>query len=266
MVRAMLPVYKSRFDRLTSSKTVRLLLLEFTVVLAGVLAAQLLQDVFAGRAERARAAEQRAGVIAALHNSAELGDIRVRMYACMLDRIERVRDVLGGPNGDQAFAASLTVPEQMILDDAGWESARPLLTKYFGTVDAMKFSSVQYLIHQMDAAQDTELAAWQRLTLLRPENGPVTPGLRAELQVALADAARANRLLKEAGGVVYARGRDLNVPMHANTLAGFSGSGKLCAAMVAYPAERHAAAAAKGQLADGTPLHPRLQAAMQSRQ
>ena len=119
MVRAMLPVYKSRFDRLTSSKTLRLLLLEFTVVFAGVFVAQLLQDVFAGRAERARAAEQRAGVIAALHNSAELGDIRVRMYACMLDRIERVRDVLGGPNGDQAFAASLTVPEQMILDDAG---------------------------------------------------------------------------------------------------------------------------------------------------
>jgi hypothetical protein len=257
---------KSRFIRFARSQTVRLLLLEFVVVLAGVLAAQVLQDWFAGRAERARAAEQRAGVVAALHNSAELGDIRVRMYACMRDKIERARDLLSEANGSDAFAAALTVPEQMILDDAGWESARPLLTKYFGTNDAMVFSSIQFLIDQMDAAQDTELAAWQRLTLLRPENGPVTPGLRAELQVALADAERANRLLYEAGKVVYTRSRALEVPTHDATLAGFARSGKLCAAMVAHRPERHAAAAANGRLADGTPLHPRLRATTQTSQ
>ncbi|HLL58322.1 MAG TPA: hypothetical protein VK391_00330, partial [Allosphingosinicella sp.] len=118
----MLLLLKSRFIRLARSQTLRLLLLEFAVVLAGVLAAQVLQDWFAARAERARAGEQRAGVVAALHNSAELGDIRVRMYVCMRDRIERARDLLSGPNGSGAFAASLAVPEQMILDDAGWES------------------------------------------------------------------------------------------------------------------------------------------------
>lgn len=265
MVRDMLFVFKSHVLNITRSKTTRLLLLEFTVVLAGVLAAQVLQDWFAGRAERARATEQRAGVVAALHNSAELGDIRVRMYACMRDRIERARDLLSGPNGSEAFAATLTVPEQMILDDSGWESARAMLTKYFGTDDAMMFSSIQYLINQMDAAQDTELAAWQRLTLLRRENGPVSPRLRAELQIALADAARTNRLLYEAGQAVYARSRALKVPTHARTLAGFSTSDKLCANMVTYPANQHAAAAAKGQLADGTPLHPRLQATTQNR-
>lgn len=260
----MLLLLKSRFIRLARSQTARLLLLEFTVVLAGVLAAQVLQDWFAGRAERARAREQRAGVVAALHNSAELGDIRGRMYVCMLDRIERARDALSQPKGSNSFAATLTVPEQMILDDAGWESARPLLTKYFGTNDAMVFSSIQFLIDQMDAAQDTELAAWQRLTLLRPKNGPLTPGLTAELQIALADAERANRLLYEAGGVVHTRSRALKVPIHTATLADFSKSGKLCAAMVAYPSERHAAAAANGTLADGTALHPRLIAAMQA--
>lgn len=265
MVGAVLLLLKSRFIRLARSQTVRLLLLEFTVVLAGVLAAQVLQDWFAGRAERARAAEQRAGVVAALHNSAELGDIRVRMYVCMRDRIERARDLLSGPNGSDAFAAALTVPEQMILDDAGWESARPLLTKYFGTNDAMVFSAIQFLNDQMDVAQDTEFAAWQRLTLLRPENGPVTPGLRAQLQVALADAQRANRLLYEAGQVVYRRSRELEIPTHAATLTAFSKSGKLCAAMIAYPPERHTAAAAKGRLADGTPLHPRLRATAQTR-
>jgi hypothetical protein len=264
MVGAVLLLLKSRFIRLARSQTVRLLLLEFIVVLAGVLAAQVLQDWFAGRAERARATEQRAGVVAALHNSAELGDIRVRMYVCMRDRIERARDVLSGADGGGAFVAALTVPEQMILDDAGWESARPLLTKYFGTGDAMVFSSIQFLIDQMDAAQDTELAAWQRLTLLRRENGPVTPRLKAELQVALADAERVNRLLYEAGQVVYTRSRALEVPTHAATLADFSKSSKLCAAMVAYPAESHAAAAAKGRLADGTPLHPRLRAMTQT--
>jgi hypothetical protein len=257
-------ILKSRFIRLVRSQTARLLLLEFAVVLAGVLAAQVLQDWFASRAERARAAEQRSGVIAALHNSAELGDIRLRMYVCMLDRIERTRDLLSGSDGSDAFAASLSVPEQMILDDAGWESARPLLTKYFGTDDAMVFSSMQFLIDQMDAAQDTELAAWQRLTLLRPENGPVTPELRAQLQVALADAARANRLLYEAGRAVYGRSRLLEVPTHDATVAGFSTSSKLCAAMVAYPPERHAAAAAKGQLADGTAVHPRLRTMMKT--
>lgn len=266
MVYAMLFTLKSRAVDVTRSKTARLLLLEFTVVLTGVLAAQVLQDWFAGRAERARATEQRAGVVAALHNSAELGDIRVRMYACMRDRIERVRDVLSGQNGSDAFVPTLTVPEQMILDDTGWESARPMLTKYFGTDDAMMFSSIQYLINQMDAAQDTELAAWQRLTLLRRENGPVSPRLRAELQIVLADAARTNRLLYEAGKAVYGRSRALNVPTHARTLAGFSTSNKLCANMVTYPADQHAAAAAKGQLADGTPLHPRLQATIQKRQ
>ena len=160
MVRAVLLLLKSRLVRFAQSPTTRLLLLEFAVVLAGVLAAQLLQDWFAGRAERARATEQRAGVVAAFHNSAELGDIRMRMYVCMLDRIERARDALGGAGGSDAFAADLTVPEQMILDDAGWESARPLLTKYFGTNDAMIFSLMQFLIDQMDAAQDIELAAW----------------------------------------------------------------------------------------------------------
>ncbi len=256
----MLLLLKSRFVRLARSRTARLLLFEFTVVLAGVLAAQLLQDWFQGRAERARAAEQRAGVVAALHNSAELGDIRVRTYVCMQDRIERVRDLLSGQKGSDAFVASLTVPEQMILDDAGWESARPLLTKYFGTNDTMVFSSIQFLIDQMDAAQDVELAAWQRLALLRPENGPVTPGLRAELQIALADAHRANRVLYEAGQVVHKRSRALKVPIHDATLKAFATSAKLCAAMVAHPPERHAAAAAKGRLADGTPLHPRLRA------
>jgi hypothetical protein len=264
MVRAMLLLLKSRLTRLVRSQTARLLLLEFAVVLAGVLAAQVLQDWFAGRAERARAAEQRGGVVAALHNSAELGDIRVRMYVCMRDRIERARDVLKGPSDSDAFTATVTVPEQMILDDAGWESARPLLTKYFGTNDAMVFSSIQFLINQMDTAQDTELAAWQLLTLLRRENGPVTPELRAELQVALAHAERANRLLYEAGQVVYSRSRALEVPTHDATLASFSKSGKLCATMVAYPPERHAAAAAKGQMADGTPLHPRLQVTRQT--
>lgn len=263
MVEAVLLLLKSRFIRLARSQTARLLLFEFTVVLAGVLAAQVLQDWFEGRAERVRAAEQRAGVVAALHNSAELGDIRVRMYICIRDQIEHVRDVLSGREGGGSFAEELTVPEQMILDDAGWESARPLLTKYFGTDDAMVFSSFQFLIDQMEAAQDIELAAWQRLTLLRPENGPLTPGLRAELQVALADAHRANRLLYEGGRAVHARARMLKVPAHAATLAGFSKSTKLCARMVAHPQERHVAAAAKGQLADGTPLHPRLRAMMQ---
>jgi hypothetical protein len=263
MVQAVLLLLKSRFIRLARSQTARLLLLEFAVVLAGVLAAQVLQDWFQGRAERARAAEQRAGVVAALHNSVELGDIRVRTYVCMRDRVERVRDVLSGQNGSDSFADELTVPEQMILDDAGWESARPLLTRYFGTKETMVFSSIQFLIDQMDAAQDTELAAWQRLTLVRRENGPLTPGLRGELQVALADAQRANRVLYEAGQVVYTRGRELKVPTHDATLAAFSRSGKLCAAMVAHPPERHAAAAAKGRLADGTPLHPRLRAMMQ---
>jgi hypothetical protein len=265
MVQAVLLLLKSRFIRLARSQTARLLLLEFTVVLAGVLAAQVAQDWFQGRAERARAGEQRSGVVAALHNSAELGDIRMRMYVCMQDRIERVRDLLAGQEGSDSFVASLTVPEQMILDDAGWESARPLLTKYFGTNDAMVFSAIQFLIDQMDTAQDIELAAWQRLTLLRRENGPLTPGLRAELQIALADAHRANRLLYEAGQVVHTRSRALKVPTHAATLAGFAKSGKLCATMIAHPPDRHSAAAAKGRLADGTPLHPRLRAAMQPR-
>lgn len=264
MVLLMLFALKSQVLHLTRSKTARLLLLEFAVVLAGVLAAQMLQDWFEGRAERARATEQRAGVIAALHNSAELGDIRVRMYACMRDRIERVRDLLSETNGSEQFAVELTVPEQMILDDTGWESARALLTKYFGTNDAMMFSSIQFLISQMDTAQDTELAAWQRLTLLRRENGPVSARLKAELQIALADAARANRLLYGAGQVVYGRSRALAVPTHATTLAGFSKSEKLCANMVSYAPDRHAAAAANGQLADGTSLHPRLQSMIQN--
>ncbi|MFA9201624.1 MAG: hypothetical protein ACEQR8_10675 [Cypionkella sp.] len=247
------------FKRLRRMRAARLLLLEFVVVLAGVLAAQLLQDWFANRAERARAGEARTGIVNALHNTAELADIRMRMNLCMLDRIERARDVLAGRGGQDAFLLELRVPEQQILDDPGFEAARPLLAKHFGPRDAMIFSSIQYLQDQMNAAQDTELAAWQRLALLRPDNGPLDPALRAELQLALADAARANRLLAEAGSVVFGHAEELKVPRHARTLELFAQSPKLCAAMVGYPRDRHGEAAKAGRLPDGNPLHPRLQ-------
>ena len=43
----------------------------------------------------------------------------------------------------------------------------------------------------------------------------------------LADAARAKRLLYDAGRVVFARSRNLTAPSHAKTVAGFSRSDKV---------------------------------------
>ena len=254
----MLLVMKNAWGKLHGSQTVKLLVLEFFVVLAGVLAAQVLQGWFADREERARARIMASGIGAALHNSAELALIRQRMSVCMRDRIELVRDALAAPAIDQSQLDWVRVPEQNILDDPGFDSARPLLTKVFGPEPMMHFNIVAFAFDNLYAAQDDELAAWQRLALLNPANGPVDERLRAELKLALAEAQRANRLMSEVAGIMRGQTEQLGTPVHDRTMKSFASSPKLCASMVGYTPAQHAGALKRGALPDGTPIHPRV--------
>lgn len=254
----MLLVLKNGWHRLRRSQTVKLLTLEFVVVLAGVLGAQLLQGWFAEREERARAETSVRGIGMALHNSAELAQIRRAMALCMRNRIEQVRDALATTPIDQAGLDWVRVPEQNILDDPGIDAARPLITKIYGPEAMASFSLVEYAFDNLYAAQDDELAAWSTLSLLNPENGPVSPELRGELQAALAEAQRTNRLMFEVSGVMIRYTSELETPVHQNTIDGFAQSYKLCADMAGFTIEDHSAAAERGELPDGTPLHPRL--------
>lgn len=253
----MLAAIKSRWSRLTHSQTVRLLFLEFLVVLAGVLAAQLLSGWFADREERARAQNQIEGIATALHNSAELAVIRQRMDLCMIDRIERLRDVLAAGEIDQEGLEWVRVPEQSLLDDPGIAAARPLITKAYGPEAMIGFNLVEFAQRNLYTGQDEELAAWETLSLLHPENGPVAGDLRGELQLALADARRANRLMAEVSGLMRNTTEQMGTPVHDHTIEGFARSPKLCANMVAYTGEQHAAARSRGELPDGSAVHPR---------
>ena len=49
----------------------------------------------------------------------------------------------------------------------------------------------------------------------------------------------------------------MGTPVHDHTVESFSQSPKLCASMVAYTNEEHDAARERGELPDGTPVHPR---------
>ena len=256
----MIVALKHAWKRLTASQTARLLVLEFAVVLSGVLVAQLLQDWFADRSEKRAAEAQLFGISAALHNSAELAIIRPRMDLCMRDAIEQVRDVLADPAADRTTLGWLEVPEQMVLDEAGIDSARPLLRRHYDNNVLMVLSSAQFMNHYMVTGQDDELAAWSQLKLLRPENGPISDDLRARMLLALSEAERTNRLLREVSGVMQGRAREMGIPVHQNTIDSMSNSPKLCTAMIAYDEEAHAAAAARGELPDGRALHPRVAA------
>ena len=255
----MLVAIKSAWHRLSTSQTAKLLVLEFIVVLSGVLAAQVLQGWFAEREERNRAEARLAGITDALHNSAELAIIRRRVNICMLDAIERVRDVLADPGADRSGLDWIESPEQMVLDETGIDSARPLISRHYDPNVMRVLSSAQFMNEYMRTGQDEELEAWSQLKLLRPENGPISDVTRAGLLQALADAERSNRLLYEVSGVMGARAQQIGTPIHDDTIYNQMGrSPKLCMDQIGYSDEEHAAAASRGELPDGTALHPRI--------
>ena len=231
---------------MTGSQTIRLLFLEFIVVLAGVLAAQLLQGWLADRAERDRARTQVQGIAMSLHNSAELALIRQRMTVCMMDRLERITEVLAQDEIDQSALGWVRVPEQNIMDDPGIEAARPLITKVFGPEIMMNFSLIEFAFDKLYEGQDIELAAWDRLSILNPDNGRVGEGARGELQLALADARMANRQMLEVSGLMRQQAENLGTPFHENTINSFATSPKLCANMVAYSDDEHSEALERG--------------------
>ena len=254
----MLVAIKARWDRLRASQTAKLLVLEFLVVLAGVLAAQMLQGWLSDRAERNRAETQVRGIASALHNAAELAVIRQRMAVCMRDRIERVRDALASETIDQSRLEWVRVPEQNILDDPGIDIARELIVKVYGPDLLVRFNLIDFAWDYLYIGQNDELAAWQELALLHPANGPVDPALRARLKGALADAQRANRMMFEVSGMMRTQSTAMGTPIHENTIENFAGSPKLCASMAGYTLEEHAAAFEEGTLPDGTEIHPRV--------
>ncbi len=253
----MIAALKNSWKRLSKSQTVKLLFLEFIVVVAGVLVAQLLQSWLADREERARAMTQAQGIAMSLHNSAELAVIRQRMGPCMLDRLERVTDALATETIDQSSLGWVRVPEQNIMDNPGIDAARPLITKVFGAEQMMTFSLIEFAFDKLYEGQDAELAAWDRLSILNPANGPVSESVRGDLQLALADARQANRLMWEVSGIMRAQSGAMGTPVHDNTISQFASSPKLCAQMAGYSEAEHAAALEQGELPDGTAIHPR---------
>ena len=252
----MLTALKSQMNRLASMHTAKMLFLEFIVVVMGVLVAQLLQEWFADREEHARAQIQVEGIARALHNSAELAVMRQRMGPCMLDGLERVGEALAQDRIDQSALGWVRVPEQNIMDNPGIDAARPLVTKVFGPEKMMHFSLIEFAFDKLYEGQDKELAAWDRLSLLNPANGPVREGARGDLQLALADARQANRLMWEVSGIMRAQSKGLGTPVHEQTIQSFASSPKLCANMVAYTQEQHAEALKRGELPDGKAIHP----------
>lgn len=253
----MLPALKSRMRRLAVIQTTKLLFLEFVVVVMGVLVAQLLQEWFADREERARANTQVQGIAASLHNSAELALIRQRMGPCMLDRLERIGEALAQDNIDQSSLGWVRVPEQNIMDNPGISAARPLITKVFGAEPMMNFSLIEFAFDKLYEGQDKELAAWDRLAVLNPANGTVRESMRADLQLALADARQANRLMWEVSGIMRKQSEALGTPVHQNTIKGFAGSPKLCANMAGFSQKQHADSLKQGKLPDGMAIHPK---------
>lgn len=254
----MIVAIKHAWKRLTASQTLKLLVLEFLVVLAGVLCAQLLQGWFADREERARAETTIVGIGTSLHNSAELAQVRGLMHVCLRDRIETLRDALAEPVIDQSQLAWVRPTEQTIQDNPGIDAARPLITKVYGAEQMMRFSLIEFAFDQLYAGQTDELAAWQTLSLVNPANGPVPAELRGDLQLALAEAQRSERLMYEVSGIMAANSQALGTPVHENTVWQFSQSPKLCASMAGYSQEEHREALARGELPDGSPIHPRV--------
>ena len=253
----MLAALKSGMKRVGLMQTARLLFLEFLVVVMGVLVARLLQEWFADRDARARAKIQVEGIAGALHNSAELAVMRQRMGPCILDGLERVGDALAQDRIDQSALGWVRVPEQHIMDDPGIDAARPIITKVFGPEKMMHFSLIEFAYDKLYQGQDRELAAWDRLSLLNPANGPVRKSVRGDLQLALADARQANRLMWEVSGIMRTQSKGLGTPVHEQTIRSFAGSPKLCAKMVGFTPEQHAEALQRGELPDGTAIHPK---------
>jgi hypothetical protein len=262
----MIIALKSAWHRLSGSQTVKLLILEFIVVLSGVLLAQVLQAWLVERSERQTAKAQLEGVVAAMHNSAELAIIRPRINMCMRDAIERVRDILADSAADRSDLDWLEVPEQMVLDETGIDSARPLLRRHYENDVIVTLSSAEFMNAYMRSGQDDELKAWSTLKLLRPENGPIDDEVRGQLLIALGEAERANRLLNEVSGVMYTRAQQMQIPTHQPTIDAIAASPKLCMNMAGFDGKVHGAALTRGELPDGRPLHPRVLAQLAAAQ
>lgn len=232
----------------------RVLLFEFIVVLAGVLAAQFLANWFADRNERARAADVRKQLVESMHEARELGEMRTLMAVCLLDRLNDIYEY-GKRDAPKTHPVSFIPPPAIALGSIGLDAeSRQMIRKYYGIDDLMAFQQVETAIADANSLIEKEDEAWITLSLLAKRKKNPSYEVPVEVQIAINEARRVQQRIYGHFQILISRTIMLGAPSHGGTIKTKAVEPGSCSGMLNYSLDDHAKAYAKDQLPDGTPI------------
>ncbi len=249
---------KAKSQGLIRMKMWRLLVFEFVVVLAGVLAAQFLANWFEERKESARAAEVRKQLVESMHDARELGEMRALMTVCLRDRLFDIR-YYGEKDAPKNHPVTFTPPPAIALGSIGLDAeSRQIIRKHYGIGDLMALQAVETAGIRANALILAEDEAWTTLILLNKKKDNPKYEVPVEARIALAKASRAQGQIYDQFGALVSRTIAMGAPSHSDTILAKSQEGGACANMIRYSLLDHAAAYKKGELPDGTPINEQM--------
>ncbi len=249
---------KAKSQGLVRMKLWRILLFEFVVVLAGVLAAQFLANWYQERKDRERAAEVRKQLVESMHDAREVGEMRALMAVCLRDRLIDVRYF-----GEKDAPANHPVTFQPLptigLGSIGLDAeSRQIIRKYYGIGDLMGLQQIETATIRANALILAEDEAWTTLTLLAKKKDNPKYEVPVEARIALAKASRVQSQMYAQFGSLVSRTMAIAAPSHDGTISNLAEENGACASMLRYSLLDHAAAYKKGQLPDGTPISEQM--------
>ena len=219
------PPIRGRGRRLSA-----LFLFEFVVVVLGVLAAQLLQDWFAARAEERRGREAVAAFEREAQQFATTSAFRVRTHECEAGRLrELVRLARSGSAATSEQRAMPMMPMPLITR---WEEGtRTAVQRHADPELIQRYDGLLILATMMSERQRRLEDQWADFRLLDVESGPLQPEHRPTLTLAGA----------RAMGLLYAI--DMNAEIVVGNLPGFKVDEDRMKAIskVDHPCAKHAA-------------------------
>lgn len=232
----------------------RLLLFEFVVVLAGVLAAQFLANWYQDRKDRERAAEVRKQLVESMHDAREVGEMRALMTICLRDRLIDIR-YFGEKDAPKNHPVTFQPPPTIGLGSIGLDAeSRQMIRKYYGIGDLMALQQIETATIRANDVIKMEDAAWTTLTLLSKKKDNPKYDVPVEARIAMAQASRAQSLIYQQFGSLVSRTIAMGAPSHDGTISSLAEENGACASMLRYSMLDHAAAYKKGELPDGTPI------------
>jgi hypothetical protein len=249
---------KAKSQGLVRMKLWRILLFEFVVVLAGVLAAQFLANWYQERKDRDRAAEVRKQLVESMHDAREVGEMRALMAVCLTDRLIDVKNY-GEKDAPKNHPVTFQPPPTIGLGTIGLDAeSRQMIRKYYGIGDLMALQQIETAGIRANKLIEIEDEAWTILALTHKKKDNPKYEIPVEARIAMAKASRAQGQIYQQFGPLVSRTIAMGAPSHDGTISSLSDENGACAAMLKYSLLDHAAAYKKGELPDGTPISEKV--------